>query len=214
MSTDTAQINLKEPEQCDWDSLGKSGYMPPPPALDANGKAITYFGVSEAKETDPDEGYLQFLLDPIKIIRSGSADGYTIRFTRISTKPFTKNDQPIKGNPNKVANFLRSAGLQAKPQTNSEYRASVQAVKTKPVAFTVDWSAYNKDTGEKVNGYLSFPDDPERPGQKKAILKAGDVVTERDNKGNVTGTRTITSEVLFANARLRYFQDATPKVSR
>ncbi len=37
-------------------------------------------------ETDGD-GFLRWLLDPIKIVRSGNgADGYLLRFTRVSTK--------------------------------------------------------------------------------------------------------------------------------
>lgn len=220
--SDTAQMNLREPEQVDWDNYNSgSKFAPPPPALDANGKPIVYYGVvGEAKEDEPDRGFLSFLLDPIKIVRSGNgADGYSIRFTRASVRPFTKKDAsgeevPVKGNPNKLANFLRAVGLQVKPQTNSDYRAAVKAASGRTFPFTIDWEAYNKDTGERVKGYLSFPEDPERPGQRKAILKAGDVVTERDNKGVITGTRTVQSEVLFANARLRYFQDATPKVGR
>ena len=46
------------------------------------------------------------------------------------------------------------------------------------------------------------PDDPDRPGQKKAILKQGD--TYKDKEGLV---HTVQSEVLFANARVRYFVD-------
>lgn len=207
---DLAQTNLKEPVQVDWDALGKSGYTPPPPALGPDGKSITYYGVVEtATPTDSDEDYLNFLLDPIKIVRSGQgADGVTLRFTRASTKPFMKNGQALRGNPNKLANFLRAVGVQARPQTNADYTAAVKAAVGKPFGFTLDWEAYNKDTGEKVKGFSNFPDDPERPGLKKSILKAGDVVTERDAAGNVTGTREIKSEVLFANPRLRYFQDA------
>lgn len=218
---DMAQVGLKEPERVDWEHYSSvSTYQPPPPALGPDGKPITYYGVAEDVKVDErdDKGYLQVLIDPIKIVRSGPADGRIIRFTRASTRPFTRKnrdtgeEEPVKGNPNKLANFLRACGLSAKPQTNSEYLASVQATKGKTFPFTLDWSAYNKETGERVDGYLSFPEDPERPGQRKTILKAGDLVIERDAKGNVTGTRTVQSEVLFANARLRYFQDATPKV--
>lgn len=218
MANDMAQQGLREPEQTDWDNYpsGGSTYQAPPPALGPDGKAITYYGVAgDVKEDKPDEDFLQFIIDPIKIVRSGAADGYPIRFTRASVKPFTKLNattgerEPIKGNPTKLANFLRACGLQAKPQTNSEYRASVSAVKGRTFPFTIDWEAYNKDTGEKVKGYRNFPDDPQRPGQKKSILKAGDVVTITDNKGNIIETKTIQSEVLFANARLSYFQDAT-----
>lgn len=211
-----AQTDLREPERVDWD-LKPSSYAPPPVAVDGNGKPITYYGtVGEAKEDGDDNGYLQFMLDPIKEKVSGTI----LRFTRASTKPFTRKNretgevEPMKGNPNRLSNFLKAVGLAAKPQTNAEYRAAVKAAIGRTFGFTIDWEAYNKDTGERVKGYLSFPDDPERPGMKKSILRAGDVVTERDNKGNITGTRTIQSEILFANPRLKYFQDATPKVGR
>ncbi len=207
---DIAQVNLREPEQTDWDLLASgSSYVAPPPPLDANGAPIIYYGVTEASETDPDAGYLNFLLDPIKLVRAGSYDGYILRFTRASTKPFMKNDQPIKGNPNKLANFLRATGLQARPQTNADYRAAVAATKGRPFPFVGDWEAYNKDTRESIKGYLSFPLDPERPGQRKTILKAGDLYQEVDNKGNILGSKRVESEVLFANFRLKFFKDPT-----
>lgn len=211
MSNDVAQQNLKEPEQVDWDNYNSgSKYQAPPPALGADGKPITYYGkVVEAAESQADNEYLNFQID-LKIVNSGSADGIKIR-TWASAKPFEKNGEPVKGNPNKLANYLRSCGLQAKPQTNAEYRASVKSVASKVFPFTIDWEAKNGETGEKVKGFLNFPEDPDRPGQRKSILRKGDIYTERDFKGNITGTGTVQSEVLFANARLRYFQDATPK---
>lgn len=210
--TDISQTNLKEPEQVDWENYGKT-YVPPPAAVDAAGEPIVYTGVIEAAtETDADEDYLNFQLD-LRITDEGPGKGVRLR-TWASTKPFQKDGRPLKGNPNKLANFLRAAGLAAKPQLNSEYRASVNAAKVRPVRFVIDWEARNKDTGEKVKGFLNFPEDPDRPGMRKTILHAGDVVTERDAKGNITGTAIIKSDVLFANARLRYFKDATPRVSR
>lgn len=214
MANDTAQMNLKEPERTDWDNYntGGSNYSAPPPALGPDGKPIIYHGVAgEVKETTPDEEMLNYLIDPIKITDQTYA-GKEIRFTRASLKPFKRNGEPMKGNPSKLGNFLRSAGLQAKPQTNSEWRAAVGMTKGKTFAFTIDWEAYNKDTGESVKGYLNFPEDPDRPGQRKSILKRGDKVVERDAKGNVTGVKEVESEVLFANARLRYFVDAAPRV--
>lgn len=208
---DIAQTGLKEPAQVDWDSIGGSKWVAPPPAVGPDGKPIVYYGVADAiTETNPDEDNLNFLIDPIKIVKSGTADGYQIRFTRASTKVLTdfNTKQPKKGNPNKLAQFLRSTGVQVKPQTNSDYRAAVKSVVKKPFAFTIDWEAYNKDTQESVKGFLNFPADPDRPGQRKAILHAGDVIALVDNKGVPTGqTYTVKSEVLFANARLRYFRD-------
>lgn len=218
-TNDISQTNLKEPEQCDWDSMGKSTYSPPPPAMGPDGRYIVYQGaVDVIAKTDPDEGYLNYQMDA-KIVRSGApVDGTKVRIWA-STRPFTKAGAdgqrvPIAGNPNKLANFLRATGLSAKPQRNSEYESAVKAASSKTFPFTLDWVAKNKDTGEVVRGYQNFPDDPDRPGMKKSILRRGDVVTERDTKGAVIGTREIQSDVLFANPQFKYFQDAAPKVAK
>jgi len=72
------------------------------------------------------------------------------------------------------------------------------------VPLTLDWTARNKDTGESIRGYQNFPDDPDHPGQKKAILHAGDTYRDRDG-----ATQTVKADVLFANAVVRYFIDPT-----
>ena len=209
--SDMSQTSLREPDRTDWDNYNVGGsYQAPPPALGPDGQPIVYYGVAEViKEIEPDNELLNYQLDPIKLVRSGQQDGKTLRFTRASLKPFEKNGQSMKGNPTKLGNYLRACGVQAKPQTNSEWRAAIEATKGRPFGFTVDWEAYNTATQERVKGFLSFPEDPERPGQRKSILKRGDVVTLRDAKGNVTGTHEVQSDVLFANARVRYFVDAT-----
>lgn len=218
-TADISQTSLREPEPADWDSFGKSTYQPPPPAMGPDGKPIVYMGaIDTLTETDPDEGYLNYQIDA-KIVRSGApTDGTKVRIWA-STRPFTKlgpsgERVPIAGNPNKLGNLLRAVGVSAKPQRNAEYVAALKAIGSKPFPFTLDWVAKNRETGEVVKGYLNFPDDPDRPGMKKTVLKAGDVVTERDARGLVTGTRTIQSDVMFANVQFRYFQDAPPKVAK
>ena len=216
-TTDIAQQALREPLQTDWNAYGNQSKYQRPPVPTKEGKAVVYYGVAEKVEEKVNqyevdsEGnpFLNFELDPIKM-----TDGYIIRFARASTRPFMRNGEPIAGNPNQLAKYLKAAGVSAKPQTNDEYRRAVAATKGKRVGFTIDWEARNRDTGETVRGYDSFPDDPDNPGQKKAILKAGDVVTVRDRFGNITETRTITSEVLFANAKVRNFVAATPTAAK
>lgn len=196
---DMSGKGLQEPTQVDWDKLGASKFTPPPPAKDANGKYITYFGQlpsdikEEVMETD-DGSFRQYLLDPIKVVKSGSADGLELRFTRVSLKPF-------KNGNNAAALLLKAAGVAGKPQKTSEYDSAVKAVRGKVVPFTLDWRAYNKDTGEQIRGYDNFPNDDTRPGQKKVVLKEGDTYTDED--GN---TQTVKSEVLFANAQVRFFE--------
>lgn len=207
---DIAQLGLKEAPQVDWENYGKgSGYQVPPPARDANGELITYYGVTAPVKDEADEGYLQFKLDPISLTKGGpGVDGYTIRFTRVSVKPYTDKDgNPKKGNPNKAADFLRSAGLTAKPQQNTEYEAAINLTKNKPFPFVIDWEAYNKDNQERVKGYLNFPLNPDGK-TRQAILHAGDKIALVDYKGVPTSEiYTVKSEVLFANARLKWFRD-------
>lgn len=198
--TDTAGLNLKEPEQVSWDAIGASKYQEPPDPIGPDGKPITFYGTySSVQMEQDDDGYRRYLLDPIKIVKSGGkADGYTIRFTRVGLKPW-KNGQ------NHTAVMIKSAGVQAKPQSTAEYDAAVKAIANKPVAFNIDWEARNKDTGEAVKGIAAFIDPV--TGQRRAILRKGDVVPATDDRGQPTGgTRTIESEVLFANARITFFR--------
>ena len=195
--SDVNQLGLKEPSQVDWDKVGGSNYQPPPKAKNG-GKFVTYFGqlpsTIETTEQD-DDGYRQYVLDPIKLVKNGNGvDGYTIRFARVGLKPWSNGN-------NGTALLLKAAGVTTKPQKTAEYDTAIKGIKGRVVPFTLDWQARNKETGETVRGYDNFPDDPTRPGEKKTILKAGD--TYRDENG---AEQLVKSEVLFANAQLRFFE--------
>lgn len=215
MSTTTT--TLREPDQIDWDNYNPgSKYQAPPPALGPDNKPIQYFvqlkgKYEEAKDFGTtDEGLRSYQIGPLTVVKSGSADGYKINYAYVSTKQFEKDGKKL--NASTVGNLLKSAGINNKPQKNAEYDQAVRATAGRVVPVTLDWEARNKDTGEKVSGYLAFPLDPDRPGQRKAILKAGDVVNILDAKGMPTGqTQVVKSEVLFANARVRYFRDPNKK---
>jgi hypothetical protein len=211
--SDTAGLSYKEPDKMDWDNYNPgSRYMAPPQALevgaDGKTKQKVYFGqlpstiVQEVNQTTE---LRQYLLDPIKLVRSGESDGYEIRFTRASLKKFTnKKGEPIEAS--MVGNLLKSVGITAKPQRTVEYDAAMKLAAGKVAAFTIDWTAKNKDTGELIEGYENFPDDPARPGQKKAVLKEGDVYRTKEGI-----EAKVTSPVLFANARVRFFVDPNRK---
>lgn len=190
--------NLAEPTQVDWDKVGGGSYTPPPAARDAAGNYIRYFGQLPLTVVEDvnDNQYRTYVFDPIKLVKNEnkSVDGYELRFTRTSLQPF-------KNGSNSTAILLKAAGVQAKPQKTAEYDSAIKMVKGKVVPFSIEWQARNKETGETVRGYENFPDDPTRPGQKKSILKAGD--TYRDQDGN---EQVVQSEVLFANAQLRFFE--------
>lgn len=195
---DTNQMSLREPEQTDWDKVGGSKYTAPPPAKDTTGRYIIYTGQLPSKiptdQTD-DDGYRVYLLDPVKLVKNGNGiDGVEIRFARVGLRPF-------KNGNNSAALLIKAAGVGAKPQKTAEYDKAVQMVAGKVAPFTIDWEARDKNSGELVRGYDNFPEDPLRPGFKKAVLKAGD--TYRDANGE---EQVVQSDVLFANARIRFFE--------
>jgi len=195
---DTSGLTLQEPTQVDWDNLNAGGkYQAPPAAIGADGKSIVYNGQLPTTITaeQDDEGFRNYLLDPIKLVKNGQGiDGYELRFARVGLKPW-------KNGKNGTALLLKGAGVTAKPQLTKEYDAAMQLIKGRVVPLTIDWEARNKETGESVRGYANFPDNPAFPGTKKSILKMGDTYTDKDGQ-----VQTVKSEVLFANARLRFFE--------
>lgn len=197
----------KVPE-VDWDNFNPpSKYTAPPPALGPDGRSIVYDAkLPKAFEVGEDkEGFLEFMFDPIVLVGSG----YQLRFNRASVALF-KNAKGKEMNVNRAGTLLRSAQVQAKPRTEAEYKAAMEAAaKRGSIKVTIDWYARNKDTGEVVQGYAAFPDDPERPGQKKAVLRRGDTYSVVDRKGNVIETKTVESEILFANGQIRSYIDPT-----
>lgn len=204
----TTQTDLKSAPKTDWDNYNPgSTYQAPPVPVETDGTTLRkFFGtlpIPTVDDTNTDEGFLQFLLDPIVLAKNGAGiDGYTIRFSRASVKHFTNRKTGKEINASGAGNVLRSVGIQARPQTNDEFKAAMKLVGGKIGTFTLDWFARDKDSGEVVRGYQNFPNDPDRPGSKKAILRAGDTYTDRDG-----ATQVVKSEVLFANAVVRYWVD-------
>ena len=195
---DTSQTNLREPDQMDWDNYQAGGkYTEPPPAKDSAGNSLTYTGqIMDIQLDANDEGYRTFILNPVKLVKNGpGADGLELRYYASVRQFKGKDGQPVAASP--AGNVLRAAGVVAKPQTNAQYDAVFKnQVKGRVIPFTIDWVAKNRDTGEEVVGFDNFPVDP-TTGRRKAILRAGDVLPNGD---------VVKSEVLFANARIKYIQ--------
>jgi hypothetical protein len=207
--SNTSGLKLIEPNPTNWDNYSGSGWMRPPDARDGDGRFIQYYGQvpNEITEEVNDAGYRVYLLDPIKLVKNGvGVDGYELRFCRASLKQF----QNSKVGRSMAGDLIRAAGVLAKPQVTREYDAAMKQVKGKIIPLTLDWEARNKDTGEQIRGFYAFPIDPET-GTRKAILHQGDQYHVLNEKGQpIEGEfETVKSEVLFANARLRFF--ATPK---
>jgi hypothetical protein len=197
-----ATTNLREPDKIDWENHNpQSSWTPPPPAKDAAGQYIVYtaklpkdLGRTE-KMGVTDEGYRSFEFGPLVVALPGGK-ATDIRYFGQSVRKYQKKDgTPLEVSG--VSKVLRAAGFAGKPQTNAEYEAAVRSIAGRNIQITIEWRAKNKDTNEEVKGYDLFPLDEERPGQRKAILRKGDKLTD----GTV-----ITSDVLFANPVVRYVE--------
>jgi len=203
---DTNQMNLREPDQMDWDAHDKGNtYQPPPPALDADGNPIIYqaqlptdMGASTRLGVNRN-GFRQFACGPVRFVKNGpGVDGYEIRFFDVSVEKYKSKStgEPIELSG--ASKLLRGAGIKAKPQKNAEWEQAIKLTSGKTIPVVIDWYAKDRETGQVIRGYENFPLDPDRPGRRKAILKAGDVLPNGEK---------VTSEVMFANAVVRYVVD-------
>lgn len=198
-------MNLKEPNQTDWDAVSKgTTYTPPPPAQDATGKFIPYIatlpqsaGSINPDQPTTDEGYRRYEHGPLKL-----QDGTEIRFYSTTLKPFINKKTGEPNGKNSTALLLKGAGVTAKPQSTTQYDEAIKLVRGRKVPVTINWRAKDKDSGFTVDEFSLFPFDPDRPGQRKSILKNGDMLTDG---------RVVPCEVLFANAQIRFIEDPTRK---
>ncbi len=192
-SSDVAQMDLKPFDVLDFDAYqdGGSGsgksYAPPaegrytgrvPQILDDGTDVISTtnaFGRTQ-------EGYLKLQLDTIDIL-DPAANGYQVRFTRLSSKKYAKR------NGSQVMDFLRACGIEARPTSEAELRAVIKQAAGRPFTFQLNWEGYNKDTQENIPSEAFATD----ASGKRATY----IVDEFDS-----------SKKWFANGKVRYFVSA------
>lgn len=122
---------LREPDPVDWDSYEDGGKKFVPLAPE---------GIYTVAESGPptleitDDGYLTYVLSPLKIVDEGPGKGQEIRYTRISTKQWPGR------NASSMGDYLRAKGikLQGKP-TNEMYQQAVMAATNLPFQINASW---------------------------------------------------------------------------
>lgn len=195
---DVAQMDLRPFDQIDFDnyedggSTGTSKSFAPPAEGRYTGRLVALLddGTDVISSTNSfgrtQEGYLKIQLDSIEIM-DPSANGYQVRFTRLSSKKYAKR------NGSQVLDFLRACGIDARPTSEAELRALLKTAVGRPFQFQLIWEAYNKDTQENTTGVDNFPKDAS--GAPQPWIK-----DEFDDKKR-----------WFANGKLRYFVSAFQK---
>jgi hypothetical protein len=163
MNADVAQMDLKPFDPIDFDNYddgskkaGKS-YAPPPEGR-YTGRVLTIpdDGSDVISSTNAfgrtQEGYLKVDLPTIDVLDQ-SANGYVVKYTRLSSKKYAKR------NGSQVLDFLRACNIDARPTNENELRAAVRMAAGRPFQFQLVWEAYNKNTEESTSGAENFPKD-------------------------------------------------------
>lgn len=98
-------------------------------------------------------GALSAQVDP-KIV-GGPNDGYTLRFTKVSAKPFKRGGATVS----QMGDYLRACGVRGRLNDEQAQADAVEQTANRIYQVEVDWRAYNKDTKYSIEGMERFPSD-------------------------------------------------------
>lgn len=98
-------------------------------------------------------GALSITVDPT--IVGPTNEGFTIRFTKVSAKPFKRG----AGMASQAGDFLRSCGIRTKLTSNQDIADAAEQTANRIFEADLDWRAYNKNTQFSVEGMERFPSD-------------------------------------------------------
>lgn len=119
-------------------------------------------------------GFLSIQIDPE--ITGPSSAGITVRYAKISAKPFMRNGSTVS----QVADYLRAVGytgsVPGDPQELADLVAQTAGAQYEAV---LDWEARHTSTGFKTKGMRNFPSDG-NGGHQSWVEHP----TERDAEGN------------------------------
>lgn len=99
------------------------------------------------------KGDLSAQIDP-KIV-GPTNEGYTIRFTKVSAKPFKRGNVTVS----QLGDYLRAAGVTGKVTDEQVAADLVEQTANRVYEVDVDWRAYNTKTGFSLEGMERFPSD-------------------------------------------------------
>jgi hypothetical protein len=117
------------------------------------------------------KGYLKIQVDPT--IVGPTNEGYTIRYTSISAKPFDRDGSQVS----QVGDYLRGLGIRAKITGDPQELADlVESTAGATYEVYADWVAEHRGSGFKLKGMKNFPTDAagepqswiEHPSEKDA----------------------------------------------
>jgi hypothetical protein len=96
-------------------------------------------------------GALSIQIDPT--IVGPTHEGFTVRFTKISAKPFQRDGKTVS----QVGDYLRSVGFKGVLADEQSIADAVEASIGSLYEAKLDWRAYNSKTGFSLQGMERFP---------------------------------------------------------
>lgn len=98
-------------------------------------------------------GSLSAQIDP-KIV-GPTNEGFTIRFTKVSAKPFKRGNITVS----QLGDYLRAVGIRGKFADEQAQADAVEQTANQVYQVDIDWRAYNNKTGYTLEGMERFPSD-------------------------------------------------------
>lgn len=193
VTADVAMMDLRPFDVIDFENYTEGGgsgkSFGPPPEGRYTGRVAQILddGTDVISSTNnfgrTQEGYLKVDLPLIEVLDQ-SANGYTIKYSRLSSKKYTAR------NGSQVLDFLRACGIDARPKNEAELRAAVKSAAGRPFQFQLVWEAYNKNSETTLSGEENFP--LKSDGTRQSWIK-----DEFDDQKR-----------WFANGKVRYYVSA------
>lgn len=141
--------NLQAGEPLDWDGYKDSQEAPPPPP---KGR-YTVRAPEQITFSATQQGFLSAQVDPT--IVGPTAEGYVIKFSRVSAKPFKRGQVTVS----QLGDYLRACGITSRPTTPQEQANAVEQTAGRVYQIEGDWEAYDSETKWTLKGMENFPDD-------------------------------------------------------
>lgn len=96
-------------------------------------------------------GALSIQIDPT--IVGPTHEGFTVRFTKVSAKPFKRDGQTVS----QVGDYLRAVGFKGTLSNEQEIADAAELTSGAVYEAKLDWRAYNSKTGFSLQGMERFP---------------------------------------------------------
>jgi hypothetical protein len=97
------------------------------------------------------EGNLSVQIDPT--IAGPTNDGFTVRFTKVSAKPFQRGGVTVS----QAGDYLRACGFSGQLASAQDVADAIEATAGSTYRAILDWRAYNSKTGFSLEGMERFP---------------------------------------------------------